>query len=407
MSDLPPLDQQQAYVVVGSNEQVGPYALELLISEVVAGRLADTTPVWWPSLTDWTTMAAHPGVAAEIARRRSAAGSAPGWAAPMPAQNPSSGTQPVSEPYSDQPYQGQTYEGQQGTSAAGYAQPGTEQPQPDAGQPDAGQPDAGQPDGRQPTIEAFEAAPAAPSAFEAQAPSSFEAPDGSKDSEAAVADDFGATGGGYGLEQDAGIVDSEIVDAEIVEARATESSVGASGDASADTGLVDDSTRATFNALVERSSRRAEAHSRVEAVDESFVSGVIATANSFGFGLDDRTDVDRRHELRFGEQSGGLLVISLAQILAEDPAQIRASSLPVTISYRADSTASMTGSDSAGQTSHGEIVVTPDEWTGQTTSSVSLFLSADDYLSEDLALDDDGLGRDIGAVIKVVRARLA
>ncbi|MGB6058803.1 MAG: GYF domain-containing protein [Microthrixaceae bacterium] len=402
MSDLPPLDQQQAYVVVGSNEQVGPYALELLISEVVAGRLADTTPVWWPSLTDWTTMAVHPGVAAEIARRRSATGSVPGWAAPTPAQNPSAVAQPYSEPHSEQAYsdqadQAQAYAGQAGTGAAGYAQPET-------GQPETAQPDAGQP-----AIEGFEAAPTAPSAFESPSPSPSGAQEGSDQPGETAEADFGAISGGYRPEQGAGadVGDGEIVDAEIVETRATVAFAGASDEASEDAGLVDDSTRATFNALVERSSRRAEAQSRVEAVDESFVSAVIVTATSFGFGLDDRTDVDRRHELRFGEQSGGLLVISLARILEEDPAQIRAASIPVTISYRADSTASMTGSSSDGQASHGQVVVTPDEWTGQTTSSVSLFLSADDYLSEDLTLDEDGLGRDIGAVIKVVRARLA
>jgi len=88
MSDLPALDQPQAHVVVGPNDQRGPYTLELLISEVVAGRLHDATPVWWPGLPDWTTMAAHPGVAAEIARRR----------APAPTQ-----ATPFAQPYTPEP----------------------------------------------------------------------------------------------------------------------------------------------------------------------------------------------------------------------------------------------------------------------------------------------------------------
>ena len=83
MSDLPPLDQPQAHVVVGPNDQRGPYALELLISEVIAGRLSDETPVWWPGLPDWTTMGSHPGVAAELQRRRaSEPAPTPGWADP-------------------------------------------------------------------------------------------------------------------------------------------------------------------------------------------------------------------------------------------------------------------------------------------------------------------------------------
>ena len=87
MTDLPPLDQPQAYVVVGPNDQRGPYTLELLIGEVLAGRLHDATPVWWPGLAEWTTMNSHPGVAAELARPR--AGYAdPTAYAPAPAAPP-------------------------------------------------------------------------------------------------------------------------------------------------------------------------------------------------------------------------------------------------------------------------------------------------------------------------------
>lgn len=67
-----------AWVVVHGREQVGPYALELLIDEVIAGRLADTTPVWWPPLADWTTIRDNVGLLAEIERRRRT--DAPGWA---------------------------------------------------------------------------------------------------------------------------------------------------------------------------------------------------------------------------------------------------------------------------------------------------------------------------------------
>ena len=52
MTDLPPLEEPQAYVVVGPDDQRGPYTMELLIGEVLAGRLSDATPVWWPGLSD-------------------------------------------------------------------------------------------------------------------------------------------------------------------------------------------------------------------------------------------------------------------------------------------------------------------------------------------------------------------
>ncbi len=84
MTDLPPLDQPNAYVVLGPDDQRGPYTLELLISEVVAGRLQDATPVWWPGIGDWTTFSANPAVAAEIQRRRSGAQAPTNAFAPQP-----------------------------------------------------------------------------------------------------------------------------------------------------------------------------------------------------------------------------------------------------------------------------------------------------------------------------------
>ncbi len=72
MTDLPPLDADIAYVVVAENDQRGPYQLEVLITEVLGGRIYDSTPIWWPGLPEWTTIAAHPGIAAELQRRRDA-----------------------------------------------------------------------------------------------------------------------------------------------------------------------------------------------------------------------------------------------------------------------------------------------------------------------------------------------
>ena len=126
MSDLPPLDQSQAYVVVGPNDQRGPYTMELLVSEVLAGRLSEATPVWWPGLEDWTTMGGHPGVAAELERRRAAsAPAAPVWADPshQPSQpGPDQYAQPAADPYA-QPASGQYAQ----PAAEQYAQPAAEQ----------------------------------------------------------------------------------------------------------------------------------------------------------------------------------------------------------------------------------------------------------------------------------------
>lgn len=97
MTDLPPIDQPNAYVVLGPDDQRGPYTLELLISEVVAGRLQDVTPLWWPGIGDWTTFAANPAVAAEIQRRRTGSQAPTDAFAPQPQpaqQQPGQGSQP-------------------------------------------------------------------------------------------------------------------------------------------------------------------------------------------------------------------------------------------------------------------------------------------------------------------------
>ncbi|MFM7067894.1 MAG: GYF domain-containing protein, partial [Actinomycetes bacterium] len=72
MSDLPALDEPCAFIVVAENDQRGPFTLDVLIGEVLAGRLYDSTPIWWPGLPDWTTIAAHAGIVAELQRRHAA-----------------------------------------------------------------------------------------------------------------------------------------------------------------------------------------------------------------------------------------------------------------------------------------------------------------------------------------------
>jgi hypothetical protein len=92
MSDLPPLHDDIAYVVVAENDQRGPYQLEVLITEVLGGRIHDSTPIWWPGLAEWTTIAGHPGLAEEIQRRRDA------YAASNPVVPPPVPTLPPAEP---------------------------------------------------------------------------------------------------------------------------------------------------------------------------------------------------------------------------------------------------------------------------------------------------------------------
>lgn len=313
MSDLPPLDQPQAHVVVGPNDQRGPYALELLISEVVAGRLSDETPVWWPELADWTTMGSHPGLAAELQRRRAPAPApAPAWA--DPAVQPA----PAPEPVAEAPTQ------------------------------------------PEPTADPF----APPAAI-------------------VVEDDI----------EDAVIVEDTIVvvDGEIVAEEITVS-------------VIEQHHVDAYAGLVARSSARAEIRERVDTVDEAIVATVVSAAGDRGFDLSERADVDRAHELRFDAATGDLLVISLGRVVASRVEDIRDEHLPLTVSVRSGASEGARPEDGTG--AHGEVRIVSDEWTGQATSTVGLFLGVGDYVSETLVLDEAALALDVASTIATVQHRL-
>lgn len=329
MSDLPPLEQPQAYVVVGPNDQRGPYTLELLITEVLAERLSEATPVWWPGLADWTTMGAHPGISGELARRRGATtSSAPAWAAP--AADPYAA--PAPDPYA-------------APAADPYAAP--------AADPYA-----------------------APAADPYAAPAAEPGP---------ATDTFAPAAGG-----DASAADEEPVDAEIIEV--------------AEVVAPDGQHVEVFSALVARSAVRAERQSRVDAVNEQLVGAVAAAVSSQGFTFAERNRADRSEELRFEGSDADMVMVSLGRAEGSDVDALREDHVPITITYRASSQGAV--ADQGGG-EHGEVVVAADEWTGQSTSSVSLFLGLGDYLDDQLSVDGDALVRDVGAAVAVVRSKLA
>ena len=167
---------------------------------------------------------------------------------------------------------------------------------------------------------------------------------------------------------------------------------------------VDPQTLADYEALVARSSQRASLHDRVESADESLVLAVIEAAVGLGFGLDDRTDLERGHELRFGEVGGDLLEIELGRVTAQSPEDVRFAHVPLMVSYRSGS---FQGEADPGDGSHGAVTITSDEWTGQSASTTSLFLDLQSYFSEDLFVDAAAVQRDLGATIAVVRGKLS
>lgn len=322
MSELPPLDQSQAYVVVGPNDQRGPYTMELLISEVIAGRLSEATPVWWPGLADWTTMGGHPGVVDELARRRAAtAPAAPGWADPSAAA--------AADPYA-------------AAAAADPFSPPQPEPQPDA----APQPEP------QPLAEPV----AEPVAEMGESP----------------------------------VEDVEIVDAEVIEVD--------------EVVIADPAQLEVFTALVARSAVRADLQARIDGVNEQLIGAVAAAVVDHGFTFSERVDVDRGAELRFDGSDGDLVMVSLGKATATRPEDLRDDHVPVTLSYRSGARVATADPGAGG---HGDVVVASDEWTGQSTSSVSLFLGLGDCLDEHLTVDGPAVVRDIGATVAVLRSRLA
>jgi hypothetical protein len=347
MSDLPPLDQPQAYVVVGPNDQRGPYALDLLLGEVLTGRLNEATPVWWPGLADWTTLGGHPGTAAEIARRRGGYAHPP---APPAGAAPAAGQYAETDAYAAGPAQAAAAAPSQDMSTGAYvAGPAGVETAPDAGTPDGG-----------------------------------DVPVASTESATAGA-------GVSGLPDDA---TAEVSPAEWL-ANGTgdrEANDRASADEHADL-----TTR--FVTVVDRSGAVASAVDRVEGVGTAFGGAVEAAATSLGYAITDDADPDDGI-FAFDGASGDRLVVVMGSVAGADPTTFR-SAVPLDVRVEND-IEGITASEGTG--AHGEVVVSTAEWGGAASAQVSLFLPIADYVADDLTVDTATLERDVAAVIHGVRS---
>ena len=411
MSELPPLEQPQAYVVVGPNDQRGPYTLDLLIGEVVAGRLHDATPVWWPGLAEWTTMNAHPGVAAEIARRR--VGEAMPAPAPAPADPqyavPPAAAQPEPAPLQPEP------------APDAYARPEPAPLQPEPAPIQAG-PTPGTFDiGQQPAQ-----APVAPGAFDVGHQLAAPADQWVDQVQEAPAVDSGpdlsSAQTGWTVTDTSQVSESthDIVEAEVVDGAPTGApsaaypsadpgtpAVGApiaeAPAAAAPGSAVTEEHRNLFQRLVERSRHRTHAGDRVGDIDRSLVDAVLSGAESQGFTSTDRTDGDANHELRFDGGPGETLSITLGRIKGDDPEKVRAGHVPISVRFQS---ATYAGGLETGSGEHGEVVIVSDEWSGQATSTVSLLLTLEDYVDARYEVDAVSVLRDVGATVSVVSGRM-
>ncbi len=169
--------------------------------------------------------------------------------------------------------------------------------------------------------------------------------------------------------------------------------------------VVDPAHHEAFAALVARSAVRADVQARIDAVNEQVVGAVAAAVEGQGFEFSERVDADRGYELRFDAADGDLVMVSLGKAAAIRPEDLRDGPrahhgvVPVRVAHR--------GTRTRGSGEHGDVVVAADEWTGQSTSSVSLFLGLGEYLDDQLTIDSAAVVRDVGATVAVLRSRLA
>jgi hypothetical protein len=370
MSDLPPLDQPQAYVVVGPNDQRGPYHLELLIGEVLAGRLYDTTPVWWPGLAEWTTMSGHPALAAEIARRRAGYADPQAFAPPAQSQAPAPGQYQQAQGYYD-------------TAAPGHATV------PVSGQDYSPDMYAGQSVAANPAVDPTPAEePAQPAAAVTETPQAGDVQPAEAVGETQLLGEHVPVEVAGGEDADVPGA-AEVIAPDEVEPPAS--------------GGPDDSQRAAFDQLVARSGDRAGAVALVDAADAAFAEAALAAVSSAGLSVTDRTDGPDTHEVRCSGDEGEQLTVTLGRVAGQDVASARSSHVPLEV--RCTNT-SYGGGVETGTGAHGEVVVVADEWSGQATSGVALLLGVADYLDDAGAVDSAALARDVDAVIAVVRHRL-
>jgi hypothetical protein len=419
MSDLPPLHDDLAYVVVAENDQRGPYQLEVLITEVLGGRIHESTPIWWPGLAEWTTIAGHPGLAGEIQRRRDAV------AASNPVVPPAVPAMPPSEP-APQPVQSDPTLGMFGqsvpqdpapadpTQAPVYTNPGQDY----STDLYAG---SGMAAPVEPAVEPRavpeQAAPVMPSAepvspeptnstrlFGQPTPTGEQVPaevTGGVDADVPTASPFSPAAESAPVAAAAtDAVPAPEPAAELASAPVSEPALAAAPAPAVS--ALDPVAARNYSSLVDRSRLRSEHRARIQSVDEQFVVAVQAAATGLGFRDGGRTDTDQAHNLRLDGPTGDLLLLELGRINATAPSDLSVAHVPTTLTYRAAATAT---TQDPGTGAHGEVRVAADQWTGQATATVALVLGLEDYLDATLSVDQAAVARDLSAAVGVLRDR--
>jgi len=408
MTDLPSLDQPQAYVVVGPDDQRGPYTLELLVSEVVAGRLHDATPVWWPGLADWTTMTGHAGLAAEIQRRRSPGGASAfspptpqtPAAQPVPHQTESAGYgqsgsgYPVAAP-AGQDYSTDMYSGY-GAPAQRSEQQAVQDPFASVTPVDGPPQTTGAPaTAEDSTVLMGEVVPVeVTGGEEADVPAT--GPFGRGEGDDPLATEQVVTDTGDVLDVEPVHLTSE--DLESADAADPMTKYDASGPAMG----LDPRDASVFSDLLARSRARAEAIEVVVELNDDVIGAVEDAGRDSGLehtGTSGGTD-QRTVAFRGGDDL--TLEVTVGQVTGHELAR-RDGHFDLQASCHRQA---WQGVAAGGSGEHGEIVVAAARWGGGGTAEVSLLLPLADYLRPDLSCDTGAVRRDATALMAALRAAL-
>lgn len=376
MTDLPALEVPQCYVVVGPDDQRGPYTMELLVAEVAAGRLDDNTPVWWPGLADWTTMAAHPGVAGEVARRRTPAEAPPMAFTPPVAPPP---PQPRPEQASAPGGPGEAYPAPQ------PQEPGVQPAEPGV-QPGAA--------GAQPHESAVADAPPPPAEAAAFAPS----PSGSDAEGQQATFGVGGTQPFEGAAIEVPAVEVEPADFAAVDDATPEAPFSAAGVGEG----IDPVHSEAFADVVRRSRARADAASIIEDVDGRVVAALDAAAQSQGFARTASGGSEDRHELTYVANDSSVLTVGVGRVKGRDLAG-GDGELPLEASVSSER---YSGEVDSGTGRHGEVVVQAAAHGESHSASVELLVGLADYVDAGYDVDSEALEADMTAVVATLVHRL-
>lgn len=420
MAELPSLHDPVTYIVTGPKDQRGPYTLDLICNELLAGRLSNEMLIWWPGMTDWVKVQDHEALQGELQRRRGIeaappppqgepvttpglsdpTASAPGWASPQ--SHPEPQPQPASTPWSaaDLPVAESSPDTivdarvvSEAPSLASFAAPTTPFAGPATEGADARAHEAAL------SSEVVDAEIVDDEPAESETTAGPETPTGETDTP------FG------GVDEP----DTQVVDAEIIEEPSNESDFAPVDLEAPSVATTDDASARAVGDLInstEELYRRRE-HRNVFHSDRRVA--VIDAASSLGWRLTRDESTAALEELEFENDDAQRLTMALELLPPRSVTGTEDFSFTAILSAPRNATDSATSGGAGAaqptaQPTYGDIVTNVDEWTGTQTHTLKLILGLESYVDIDsdsgaINVDAPALKADISHVISHLQQR--